>query len=548
MVVATDPVRPAWRNINRPTAVLARAAAASGAGLLLFASFPPRTTWWLAPVAFAVLGAVLHGRRARAGFGYGYLFGVALLAPLLSWTGSFVGWPWLLLPLFEALFVAATAAGLAAVTRLRPALVPVAGAAVWVAGEALRSRVPFGGFPWGKVAFGQPDGWLLPLAALGGAPLLSFAVVLTGLGATELGRHLTRRRRNTPIPARGRWPVAATLALTLPVLVAVAAAPLLVDTTAQAGDLTTALVQGNVPRAGLDFNAQRRAVLDNHRDRTDQLADDVRAGRQPQPDLVLWPENAADIDPVRNADATAVVDAATDRIQAPILLGAILDPPPVDGRVIGPQNAVLQWEPGTGPTAEYIKRRVQPFGEYIPLRNVARWFSPEVDRVRRPLIPGDQVGVLDVAGTRVGIATCYEVAFDAIVRDAANAGATVLVVPTNNATFGYTDMTYQQLAMSRVRAVEHSRAVLVVATSGVSAVIAPDGSVRQHTSLFTAQALVADVPLRTTATLASRLGAAAEWLLVAIGAAAWLLVGTRSGHAAQEHGATTGRGEAEETD
>ncbi len=559
MVAAAVTARPAWRRLNPRLAVPARAVGVVAGGILLFASFPPRTLWWLAPLAFAALGVVLHGRRARAGFGYGYLFGLGFLVPLLVWTGSFVGWPWLFLPAVEAVFIGAAGAGMAVVSRLPAAVTPVLGAAVWIVGEAARGRVPFGGFPWGKVAFGQPDGLFLPIAALGGAPLLSFAVVLTGLGiagvvlaAVDRAGARTTEADAGPsgaavvtaagvIPGRAAAPAALwapALAVVLPLLLGIAVAPLVVDTGAQAGTLTVALVQGNVPRAGLDFNAQRRAVLDNHRDRTDQLADDVRAGRQPQPDVVLWPENAADIDPIRNPDATAVVDAAADRIGAPILLGAILDPPPVDGKVIGPQNAIVQWEPGVGPTAEYVKRHVQPFGEYIPMRRVARWFSADVDRVRRPLVPGDRVGVLDVAGTRVAIATCYEVAFDWVVRDAVRAGGTVLAVPTNNATFGYTEMTYQQLAMSRVRAVEHSRSVLVAATSGVSAVIGPDGGVRQRTSLFTADALVADVPLRTTATLATRLGGAPEWLLVAIGVAALFMVGLRGRQARRTDGAT----------
>lgn len=495
-----------WPGVNRRAVLLLRWTASGCGGLLLYASFPPRTTWWLAVPAFALLGAALRGCRARTGFGLGYLFGLTFLLPLLVWTGSFVGWPWLFLPAFEALFFAVTAAAMAAVSRLPGA--PLLAAAVWVAGEALRGRVPFGGFPWGKVAFGQPDGPLLPIAALGGAPLLSFAVVLTGLGLAQLITGLAGRHRLTT--------VAGGLATVLPLLAGLAAAPT-VDQQAQSGTLTVALVQGNVPQAGLDFNAQRRAVLDNHRTRTEQLAEDVNAGRAPQPDLVLWPENAADIDPIRNADATAAVDAAATAIGAPILLGAILDPPRE-----GPFNAVVQWEPGIGPTAQYLKRHVQPFGEYIPMRSIARLFSEDVERVRRPLQPGNRIGVLDVAGTRIAIATCFEVAFDNVVHDAVRAGGTVLAVPTNNATFGRTEMTYQQLAMSRVRAVEHSRAVLVAATSGVSAVIAPDGTVSQHTGLFTADALVADVPLRTTITLATRLGAVPEWLLVSVGVVALL--------------------------
>lgn len=499
-------------------AVLVRVLGAAGGGVLLYVSFPPRTLWWLAPIGFALFGAVLWGRRARAGFGYGLLFGLGFLLPLLVWTGEFVGpVPWLLLAAFEALFCGAAGAGMAAVSRLPAA--PVLGGAVWVAAEAARSRLPFGGFPWGKVAFGQPDGPLLPLAALGGAALLSFAVVVSGLGLAELVRRAATTRTALAGPA---------LATVLPLVAALGMA--LLPPGDDSGTITAALVQGNVPRAGLDFNAQRRAVLDNHANRTEQLAADVAAGREPQPDLVVWPENASDIDPLRNADAAAVIDRAAQDIDAPILVGAVLRP---DDDTV--ENAILRWEPGAGSTAKYVKRRVQPFGEYIPLRPVARLVSKDVDRVRRDMARGDQVGVLDIAGradTRVAVATCYEVAFDDVVTDAVRAGGTVIVVPTNNATFGDTEMTYQQLAMSRVRAVEHSRAVLVAATSGVSAIVAPDGTVTRQTGLFTADALVDEVPLRETTTLATRIGAAVEWLLVIVGVCSVLLVGWQRRRAA----------------
>jgi apolipoprotein N-acyltransferase len=204
---------------------------------------------------------------------------------------------------------------------------------------------------------------------------------------------------------------------------------------------------------------------------------------------------------------------------------------------------VLQWEPGVGVTGQYIKRHVQPFGEYIPLRPLARLVSPDVERVSRPIQPGDRVGVLDVAGTTVAVATCYEVAFDDVVTDAVRAGGTLLAVPTNNATFGFTEMSYQQMAMSRVRAVEHSRAVLVAATSGVSAVIGPDGVVRQHTDLFTADAMVAEVPLHTATTLATRMGSAPEWLLVTVGLGALVVAwsaGSRRRAARGTHQPDTG--------
>lgn len=170
---AAPPARPSWAS-----RLLAPGGAALAGGLL-YLSFPPRPLWWLAPVAFALLAASLHGRRIRAGFGYGYLTGLGFFLPLLVWTGVEVGpIPWLALAAVQAVFVALAGAGISAVSRLSGS--PVWAAAIWVAAEALRARVPFGGFPWGKVAFGQADGWFLPLASVGGTPLLGFAVVLCG--------------------------------------------------------------------------------------------------------------------------------------------------------------------------------------------------------------------------------------------------------------------------------------------------------------------------------------------------------------------------------
>ena len=499
-----EPERPA--SGRRGLGTLARCLLAGTGGVVLFASFSPRELWWLAPVAFALLGPVLHGRTTRAGFGYGLLFGLGFYLPLLSWTGEFVGsLPWLALATVESLVAALAGVGIALVSRLRAA--PLWATGVWVAAEALIARVPFDGFPWGRVAFSQPEGLFLPIAAFGGTPLLGAAVVLTGLSVGELGRRAVvgrYRRRRLAVPA---------LLAVAPVLVGLAAAPL-VGTAAQAGEVTVALVQGNVPRAGLDFNAERRAVLDNHVARTEELAVDVATGRAPRPELVIWPENSSDIDPLRNADAAQAIDRAARAIGVPILVGAVL-------RSGGDRstNTMIVWDPATGPGEEHDKRRLQPFGEYMPYRDFFRPFSPLVDRASN-FVPGAGDGMVDLGGVRVGVATCYEVIFDDLVRQSVRSGAQLLAVPTNNATFGRTDMTYQQQAISRVRAVEHGRTVVVAATSGSSAVITPDGTVAQRTGLFVPDVLVAQVSLRSSVTLATRLGVGPEWVLVALGVTA----------------------------
>ncbi|MFG2501021.1 apolipoprotein N-acyltransferase [Streptomyces sp. NPDC048441] len=494
---------------------LAPAAAAALSGVLLYVSFPPRTLWWLALPAFAVFAWLLHGRGWKAGLGLGYLFGLGFLLPLLVWTGVEVGpGPWLALAAIEAMFVALVGAGIAAVSRL-PGY-PLWAAALWIAGEAARARVPFSGFPWGKIAFGQADGVFLPLAALGGTPVLGFAVVLCGFGLYEIVRQVrdVRDARNvhgTRSVRRGAA-AAALLSVLVPVAGAFAARPLVSDD-AEDGTATVAAIQGNVPQAGLAFNAQRRAVLDHHVRETERLADRVKAGKAKQPDFVLWPENSSDIDPFTNPDAREAIERAVRAIGAPISVGGVVESK--DGELF---NEQILWDPEKGPTDTYDKRQIQPFGEYIPLRGVVGFFSSDVGMVRQDFSRGTKPGVFDMAGTKVGIATCYEAAFDWAVRDTVTHGAQLISVPSNNATFDRSEMTYQQLAMSRIRAVEHSRTVTVPVTSGVSAIIMPDGRVSQKTKWFTADSLVAEVPLRSSQTPATRSGVLPEGILVLIAA------------------------------
>jgi apolipoprotein N-acyltransferase len=499
---------------------------AAAGGFLIFAGFPPRPLWFLAPVGIALLTCVLTnfgrgGLRLRAGFGYGYLAGLGFLVPLLPWIGVFVGAvPWIALAAVESLFVGLF--GLLAVLVARLPWAPLWIAATWTLTEWLRSSVPFGGFPWGRLAFGQSEGWLLPLASVGGAPLLSFAVALTGTGLAAVA---------VAVPAK-RWDrgfFGAVAAVLVPVIVALVMSPFL--STMDSGDrtITVAAIQGSVPRLGLDFNSQRKQVLDNHVTETVKLAAEVDPGRVDQPDVVIWPENASDIDPLRNADAAADITRASEAIGAPILVGTVLVN--ADRTTT---NSVIVWDGANGPQEQHDKKIIQPFGEYLPYRSFFRNFSSYADRAGN-FVPGEGNGVVHAAGVPIGVATCYEVAFDRAFQESVRNGAQLLAVPTNNATFGDTEMTYQQLAMSRVRAVEHGRAVVVAATSGVSAIIGPDGVVTSQTDLFVPAALVAKVPLSTSSTLATRVGPAPEIVLgiIAVGAIAMAVVARRRDQAEQ---------------
>ena len=502
------------RRLAGPTPSLGlRLLGALASGLLLYLAFPPVDLPWLAAPAVALLTVVCRGSSTRQGALLGLVHGLALFLLLVEWTATIAGPLALIaLSLLQAAFLAGLGAALAVVTRT--AWWPLWTAALWVLQEALRGRLPFGGFTWGRLAFSQGDSALTPLAALGGAPLVTVVVALLAGALAWAALHA----RTAPALA------AATVAA--PLLAAVGTAAL-VPLPTEGQSVRVAVVQGNVPRLGLEFNAQRAAVLGNHVDATRQLAADVRAGRVEQPAVVVWPENASDIDPFEDPAAYDLIDAAVKDIGVPVLVGAVLQGP---GDQVS--NAGIVWDPETGPGERYVKRHPVPFGEYIPYRSLVRKVTDKVDLVPRDFAAGDEVGLLNVGPVRLGDVICFEVAYDDLVRDTVVAGGRLIVVQTNNATFGRSGETGQQLAMGRLRAVEHGRTVLVAATSGISAVIAPDGEVVDEAAVFTREVMVHEVPLRDDRTLATRVGAAPEAVLSAIGALALVLPALRRRRAA----------------
>ena len=500
---------------------LIRLGASLFAGLLMCVSFPPVGWWWAAVPALAVLTWVLtrHTTTLPGGFGYGFVFGLAFYLPLIPWISGLVGpVPWILLGVLEASFTAVF--GMFAVLVARLPGWPLWLALVWSLQELIKSSVPFGGFPWGVTAFSQTNGPFISLAVLGGAPLVSFAVVLLGTSLCALTTDIVHRIRHVDHDQHHVILVAATLICAV-LLGTALSAPVVRRQAVAVGDeptVTVAAVQGNVPRLGLDFAEQRRAVLDNHVKQTLQLAADVKAGTAEQPQFVVWPENSSDIDPLTNADAAEQITIAARAIGVPILVGTVLARPDSTPDNPTASNTVLVWDPVTGPGERHDKQIVQPFGEYLPWRSFFSHLSSYADRAGY-FVPGSGSGVLQVAGVPVGVATCWEVIFDRALRQSVRNGAQMLAVPTNNATFDQA-MSEQQLAFARLRAVEHDRFVIVSGTTGISAAIAPDGRELRRTGFFTPAYLDVEVRLKTTQTPATRFGPAVQWILVAAAIAA----------------------------
>lgn len=523
---------------------LSRLSCAVLGGLLFCASFPSLNWWWGAVLGAALLAWVLtHPATTPAGgLGYAFLFGLAFYLPLLPWVGLLVGpIPWIALATVCALFPALF--GLCAVTVRRLPGWPIWFALIWAAQEWLKSILPFGGFPWGSVAFGQTHGPFLPLVQLGGVALLSMAIMLVGFSATAIALEIVKwwHSGHPARPAAGdsgaadaAQPDQAPPAVVLPgvCICLVLFASLIVwpqvrhAGTGSGGEpaVTVAAVQGNVPRLGFEFNEQRRAVLDNHVQETLRLAEDVRAGAAPQPQFVIWPEDSSDIDPLVNHDAALEISQAAAAIGAPILIGSVLEVPGRSPQDPNYTNTMIVWAPATGPADRHDKEIVQPFGEYLPMPWLFKHLSGYAGRAGS-FVPRPGSGVVHIAGVPLGVATCWEVIFDRVPRQAVLGGAQLLAVPANNATFNKR-MSEQQLAFAKVRAVEHDRYVVVAGTTGISAVVAPDGGELARTDFFQPAYLDMQVRLKTRLTPATRWGPLVQWIMV-LAAGAVILAGIR---------------------
>lgn len=502
----------------QPLPLPVAAVVAAIGGVATNGAFPSYSWWWAAIAGLALLFLALHGARPGRGFLLGLIWGVAFFAPLLSWslvsvTGHWL--PWVALTLMEAVFIGifgwlyALAVGREASVG-REALV---GALLWVAVEQLRMVVPFGGFPWGALPHSQVSGPLLHLAPFGGTVVVGLVVAFVAAALVALVTGFAR-----PVSAIG----GAVAAVALVVVAGIVPLP---STEAETGTLRLASVQASVPSRGAEWQSQGAEITTEYRALTEGH---MAAGGAP--DLVLWPESAADLDPRTNEQVMADVVAAQASAGVPILFGT--QRYPGDGFRY---NEYLAWGPD-GQIDGYAKQHPVPFGEYMPMRDLLRNFSSAVDRVSTDMAAGSEPGILRVPvasvgrDVNVGVGICFEVAYDEILRENVELGAELLVIPTNNASFGYTQEAFQQRDITRFRAVEFGRTAVQSATTGVSAIYGPDGTWLQGSTdeLFEQWAGEADVPLRTSQTLTVFMGGwprivvwglSAIWLVAALASA-----------------------------
>ena len=427
---------------------------------LASAAFEPIGIWYAAIVGFALFFRKL--RSSNNPLRHSLFFGFILNAIVLHWSGKYVGaLPWLLLASLQAVFY------------LPIGWIYLRTRSLWWSAltlllmEELRSRVPFGGFGWTRVAFSQVDSPALPIVSSGGVLALTALTILIAILLTKM------QLRNL-----------------LTVAMIFLAANFLPANPEGSGSIRLLAVQGNTPEVGLNFNSRAKAVFNLHRDATREYS-------QGNYDAIVWPENSIDIDPKLHPDVAADITTLTKELGAPLIAGV------VQKGVDGPENASIMYSEEGLLRSSYIKRGLTPFGEYMPFRKIAEFISPQAERVI-DFIPGNKRVVHVISGKKIGPIICYEIILDNLVRDMAK-NSKALIVQTNSATFANTPESAQQLAIMRIRAVEHSRDILAVSTVGISAFIDNNGRIISKTSENKKSFLIGELKLSTHKTLINRI-------------------------------------------
>jgi apolipoprotein N-acyltransferase len=472
--------------------VVAVLLAAAAVGL----SWQPYDLWPLMLVGIPAFTLAIRGTRPLVATGLGYLFGLAMLTIAVSWVHVLGNWVAAALIVFMSLFFALLGLMVNRVEPLR--WWPLATACCWVLIEYAYSRVPFGGFGWTRIAYAAVDTPLAGFFPIIGVAGVSFIVALVG----QLIAWAVIVLRTAPPgrPKRRRVLIAAASVVALGLLGSVLRLYQVEPAAPAAGSVRVGIVQGNIPGRGIEAMGRARSVTNNHLSETIDLMTQVRLGEQPEPDFLLWPENSTDIDPTLDPLTRQTVQAAAEVADRPILVGAVMQGPGDDER----QTAALWWDPDRGILAHYEKQNLVPFGEWIPFRDQLLPLIPLLQQVGAQSVPGTRPGVLDVSASgrpiKVGDVICFELAYDQTIYSALRDGAQVMMVQSNNATYGGTGQIEQQFAITRARAMESRREIAVATTNSVSGFITRDGSVAIRTQEFTAQSMVVEMPLRSALT------------------------------------------------
>ena len=482
------------------------------AGLLVAFSLPPWGWWPLAYVGVALF-ATCRPNSNRARFMFGTMFALAWLAPGMAWMWFLTAPGYVIAALlFSALHgVAAMITGAVTNQHKHRAIV---GPLAHTLAEALRFSFPFGGVPLATLAISQAASPIAPIVRVGGPLLLTYVVLQIGFLLANL--------RNTKMPQRAMHAalIAVVVVAVLPIAGLIAPHGHDIGRT-----LNIAAVQGGGPQGTLAINTNSRDVVIRHLDTTQTISGGSTASDK-QLDLVIWPENVIDVSSFSSSVERTEVAAEAARLNAPFLVGITED---LDNRFFTNAQVVVNTDGSLGD--RYDKVRRVPFGEFVPMRGLLEAVGAPVDRIPRDAMAGHDTAILRAADTTIAVVISWEVFFAGRANEGVERGATLLVNPTNGSSYTGTILQTQQIASSRLRALETGRWLVQVSPTGFSAFVSPSGQVFDRTGVSEQDVITREVQLRSGRTIYSYIGDMPIILLMIASLLALLIVGRRTSQA-----------------
>jgi apolipoprotein N-acyltransferase len=476
--------RPPWR------ARLARPALALGGGALVALAMPPWGFWPLAVLGVMLFEIALGAEPARRQrFLLGYLFGAGWMYLGMGWMVQLTLPGYVIAGSIYALYHAVAAL----IAPSGPWRV-IGRPAAHTLAEVLRFSFPFGGVPLASMGIAQVGGPFLGVARLGGVILITWLVFQLGCALAGPAPALPAfARRKRPDASGSPLGVIGVMAVVVVVILSFVA-----PTGSPTGEtLSIAVVQGGGEQGTSALEVPSSLVTARHLEATRSIPEGSEL------DLVLWPENTIDVAMFDGSPTMRDIAAEAQRLEAPVAVGVTEDS--ADGSQF--VNAQIVVSPDGTVFDRYEKVRRVPFGEYVPLRSVLEAVGAPVDQIGRDARAGTEPAIIELPdGTELAVVISWEVFFGGRAREGVKLGAEAILNPTNGSSYTGTIVQTQQVASSRLRAVENGRWVIQGAPTGFSAVIDDGGDVRQRSSISEQKVLYADVELRTGRTWYTNLG------------------------------------------
>jgi apolipoprotein N-acyltransferase len=442
------------------------------AGTLTTLALAPFDIWPLALVSVALLYLSLRDSTAKQAAQRGWCYGFGLFASGVSWVYVSIHDFGAASPALAGLLTLGFVAGLALffallgwlwvrLLRNRHSALgdALAFSALWLAFDALRGWV-LTGFPWLYIGYSQLDGPLASLAPLGGVWLLSFAIALSATLLVALPRLRTEKPR---------------LALAIVLLAAPWIAALLLNghawTTPKGEPLTVAAVQGNVAQSMKWDPKKLEMQLLLYRDMT---------FRSRPADLIVWPETAVPILKEHAEGYLKMMAGFAEQRDAALITGVPVRQPNADGE-LRYYNGLTTAGDASG---TYLKQKLVPFGEYVPLQDLLRGLIAFFDLPMSDFARGEAgQPLLQAKGLQIAPYICYEVVYPEFAAGLA-AQSDLLLTVSNDAWFGRSIGPLQHLQMAQMRALEAGRWMIRATNNGITVLIDPYGDITEQIPQF----------------------------------------------------------------